>query len=84
MKFTATPITYFGEELGSSDATPFNWDNAEYGVAGQQKANESHYKVYEALVKARDTQTVLYGNSNIKVSFPYLSFNNSYCFILVI
>ncbi|KAK6642705.1 hypothetical protein RUM43_004207 [Polyplax serrata] len=63
----ATPIVYFGEELGLSGATPFSWRDDETGVSHQKSAQQSHYKVFEALINARDTQTALYGNTNLKV-----------------
>lgn len=75
--FLATPIVYFGEELGLSGATPFSWRDDETGVSHQKSAQQSHYKVFEALINARDTQTALYGNTNLKVSSKFaLSFRS--------
>ena len=66
-----TPITYYGEELGLSgevnETFPWNDISSEYSLEKQKRSLESHYKVYEQLVKARSSPSVLYGELKLQV-----------------
>ncbi|KAL0279220.1 UNVERIFIED_CONTAM: hypothetical protein PYX00_000825 [Menopon gallinae] len=61
-----TPIILSGEELGIHNK-PFPWANETDSLDAQREAEESHFKIFKALLKARESKSVVYGSSNLTI-----------------